>query len=228
MWKFCYIATRKSTGCRRSNLFFPFRSILSLMSEFTIRAALPDDASFLGKTVSEALGRELCLGLAGTSDRLLLIERMFSRLASIDDSQYSYRNAIIAADSQGIPVGAIIAYDGLHLRRLRKAFIDEARRTIGWDIDENDMIDEADSGEIYLDSLFVEPDHRGQGIASTLINAMIRHHGDSLKPYGLLVEPGKLNARRLYEKLGFLQVGINQAFRTPMLHLQHPPIISKN
>lgn len=200
---------------------------MSDQNDISIRPANRNDAPFLGRAVTGALGEKLCLGLAGSPDRLYLVDEMFLNLAAMDESQYSYRNAIIAETSDGI-IGAIIGYDGALLHTLRKAFVREACKTICLDIDEKDMKDEAESGEIYLDTLYIEPSYRGKGIGSALIKAMIQRHSHSQKPFGLLVEPEKQNARNLYEKLGFRQVDINHAFIIPMIHMQHPPITADN
>lgn len=186
----------------------------------TIRAGRRDDAEFLGDTVINALGEDFCAELAGGFDRLPKVRELFHTLSAADDSQYSYRNALVAEDEKGTTVGAILGYDGGELHRLRKAFLREAKRIMGWQYIEEEMIDEASSDEVYLDSLYVKPAYRNQGIATALFLDAFQKMAVDGKPFGLLVEPSKTSARRLYERLGFKEAGVNYAFGAPMIHMQ--------
>lgn len=194
-----------------------------MCQSFVIRNAVIEDASFLGKTVTQAIGEELCAGLSGGVDRLPLVLRLFTELAAMPNSQYSYTNAFIALSKSGERVGAVIAYDGADLYRLREAFISKAAELLGWSFEENgkrNIDDETDAGEIYIDSLFVLPEYRCQGIASSLIQTVIHKFKLAHKPIGLLVEPDNSNALKLYLNLGFKEIGINRFFGTPMIHLR--------
>ena len=190
-----------------------------------IEEARKDDAEFVGQTVTGAIGEELCLGLAETEERLPLVDKLFGNLAVCEDSQYSYRNALIARTPEGEIAGAIIAYDGARLHALRKAFIREANAVLGWNVtaeDEADWEDETGPDEIYIDSLYVKPEYRGHGVATALINGVIEKYSDSGKPFGLLVEPENTTARCLYDRLGFRKVGVNRFCGVPMDHLLNP------
>ncbi len=55
------------------------------------------------------------------------------RLVRMEDSQYSYRNTLLATNSEGITAGIIVSYDGAQLKALRKRFIEEAKETFGID-----------------------------------------------------------------------------------------------
>ena len=190
---------------------------------FTISRATKADADFIAKTIMEAIGDELCVGLAGSPENLPAVKYLFTSLAGHDKSQYSYINTIIAKTPEGENIGALIYYDGASLNHLRLAFVTGANNYLGWKITSADFEewgDETGPEQIYLDSLYVEPDFRGQGVASSLIKWALEHSPNPGKPYGLLVEPENTNARRLYEKLGFRKVGINNFFTTPMYHMQ--------
>lgn len=188
-----------------------------------IREGKIEDAGFLATVVMEAIGDELCIGLAGNEKRLPLVTTLFTRLASEPDSQYSYKNALIATTDEGKPVGGIIAYNGADLHWLRKAFIREANKILGWNVSEKDAeewSDEADSGEIYIDSLYVTKHSRNQGIASALLKGMEKRFAGTPKPLGLLVEPDNHRARQVYIHWGFRPVGVSNFFQTPMIHMQ--------
>ena len=188
-----------------------------------IRKGKIEDAPFLAEVVMEAVGEELCISLAGSKARLPLVTKLFTTLAADSNSQYSYNNAFIAVDADDKPLGGIIAYDGAQLHELRKAFVREANRILGWNVTEEDAErwgDEADKDEIYIDSLYVVAEARKQGVATALLNAVEKKYEESGKPLGLLVEPDNLNAIETYRHWGFKKVGVSNFFETPMIHKQ--------
>ena len=188
-----------------------------------IRKGEKRDAQFLSKVVTEAIGDELSVGLAGSEERRPLVDQLFASLAGMENSQYSYRNAIIAEDEEGNRIGGIIAYDGARLHELRKAFVKEANRLLGWNVTDEateEWGDEADAGEVYIDSLYVVPEARQKGVATALIKSVEERYGDAGKPLGLLVEPENAIARRAYLRRGFGDTGVSNFFRTPMIHMQ--------
>jgi len=72
-------------------------------------------------------------------------------------------------------------------------------------MDLDNMQDEAEAGEYYMDSLAVWPEWRGRGVGTKLMQAQI----DKARELGfnkaaLLVDPENENARRMYRKLGFM------------------------
>lgn len=189
----------------------------------TIREGKFEDALFLGKVVTEAIGYELCVGLAGSEERLPLVNEIFAKLAADPSSQYSYRNALIATNDCGTPIGGIIAYDGAQLHTLRKAFAREANKILGWNVTEEESEnweDEADPDEIYIDSLYVVPAFRNQGVASALLRGVEERFKEIPKPLGLLVEPENHRAFQSYLHWGFREVGISNFFQSPMIHMQ--------
>lgn len=191
--------------------------------EYTIGPATKEEAAFIAETVMNAIGEEHCCELNGGRENLPAVRAVFTHLAAEDHSQYSYRNTFVARDADGSPVGAIVAYDGAQLRRLRRAFIEAANEMLGWQLTDEEMTargDETVPSEVYIDSLYVRPEHRSHGLASSLIAYAIEHGRVGGKPFGLLVEPDNIRAKALYERLGFAQVGTNTFFSIPMLHLQ--------
>lgn len=194
--------------------------------EYKIRRADKSDAPFLAETVMGALGEELCINLAAGKENIPLVRKLFTDLASDENSQYSYTNALVAFCETDPQCGAVIAYDGARLHPLRKAFIREANRTLEWNVKEEEEAnweDETNASEIYIDSLYVKPGYRGKGIASSLIAAVMTEFRETGKPFGILVEPENLHAKRLYEHLGFIENGVNRFCGVPMLHLVNRP-----
>ena len=193
------------------------------MSRIIIREGRVEDAGFLAKVVTGALGHELSVGLAGGGSRLPLVDRLFTRLAADPLSQYSYKNAFIATTDDGACVGGIIAYDGSLLHSLRKAFAREANKILGWNVTAEEVEnwdDEAQPDEIYIDSLYVAPEYRQKGVASALLKEVKKKFAKTGKPLGLLVEPENRKALQTYLHWGFHQVEISNFFHTPMLHMQ--------
>ena len=128
-----------------------------------IRPGIKEDAPFIGKTITEAMGHELCVGLAEGEDNLHNVIKLFTDLASTETAQYSYKNALVAIDVDNKIIGAIIGYDGAGLREMRKDFIAKANELLGWNVtveEADNWEPETNSNEIYLDSLFVIPEYR--------------------------------------------------------------------
>lgn len=187
--------------------------------ELKITPASREDAGFIADVVLGAIGSEHTLHMAGSEERLPLVYALFRQLAEREDSQYSWRNTLIARNTDGSPVGAVISYDGALLRQLRRAFIEDANRILGWNLKDENFTDETSPDEIYLDSIMVKPELRGMGIGSQLIDAVndkARHAG---KPLGLLVDFNNPDARRLYTSLGFISVGIRPFAGKDMEHM---------
>lgn len=190
------------------------------MSEYIITNATAADADFISDAIMTAVGHDLCANMGGGEENLHLVHDIFAALAARTDSQYSYLNTLIAWDAEGKHAGAAISYDGAHLHRLRRPFIDAANRLLHWDITEEDMTDETSPDEIYLDTLMVVPEHRRQGLASALIQAVAEKHRSKAKPIGLLVDYSNPNAKRLYKKMGFKKVGDRPFAGEMMEHMQ--------
>lgn len=83
------------------------------------------DAPLIAEVVIAAVGEDIARSLARGND-LEAVKVLFTRLAARDDSQYSYRNALKALDSDGTPMGFVVAYDGASLHPLRRALFDNS------------------------------------------------------------------------------------------------------
>lgn len=186
---------------------------------YTIAPASREDAGFIADVVLGAIGKEHTLHMAGSEERIPLVQDVFRHLAEKEDSQYSYRNTLIARSAEGTPIGAVITYDGALLHSLRQAFIEEANHTLGWNLRDEQFTDETSPDEIYLDSLMVLPEHRGEGIGTRLITAAKDKAREAGKPLGLLVDFENPHARSLYTSLGFRSAGIRPFAGKDMEHM---------
>ena len=148
---------------------------------------------------------------------LAAFRKMMTMLVEREDSQYSYRNTLVAMDADRV-VGISVSYDGGLLHELRRAFIEAAKDHIGKD--HSGMDDETQAGELYLDSLAVLPDYRRQGIARKLLLATKeRANRQDLPCVGLLVDKDNPVGEALYTSVGFQYVNDNQWGGHPMKHL---------
>lgn len=187
--------------------------------EMTISPAIPEDAGFIADVVLGAIGEEHTLHMAGAPERVPLVHKVFKRLAARKDSQYSYCNTIVARTPDGKLAGAAISYDGARLRELRRAFIEEANAILGWNLTEEQFTDETSPDELYLDSLMVLPEFRGNGLGSKLISATREKAREAGKPLGLLVDFENPKARSLYSSIGFVSAGIRPFAGKDMEHM---------
>lgn len=176
------------------------------------------DAPMIAGAIMDAIGEKICLDLAGKDHTLDDVKRLFTDLAAMDDSQYSYLNTLAAVDHNGETIGICVGYDGADLEKLRAPFFALAGTLLGKDF--GDISDETDSSEFYIDTLAVLPEHRGKGVASALLRAAIDRARKTGKPAGLLVDKDNSRARRLYEKIGFRQVGERPFCYVMMDHMQ--------
>ncbi|KGI60599.1 GNAT family N-acetyltransferase [Prevotella sp. S7 MS 2] len=167
-----------------------------------IHQANPDMAPQIAPLIMEAMNTECCQYFAGPEHTLDDFREMMISLIRRDDSQYSYRNALVAVTAQEEIIGVCITYDGGQLHSLRKAFIQAAKDAFGRDF--SNMDDETESGELYIDSLCVRQEYRGQGIATLLLKAAIdRAKSLEIPLVGLLVDKGNPHAEHLYKRVGF-------------------------
>ena len=184
-----------------------------------ITAAQAGQASAIASLIMEAMNHECCQNFAGPHHSLGDFHRMMTRLVGMEDSQYSYRNTLVATAGDGSLAGICVAYDGSRLHALRRRFVEEARKAFG--IDYSDIPDETSAGEYYIDSLCVASECRGMGIATRLLQATVERGWEmGIPAVGLLVDKGNPKAEQLYLRLGFRYVEDTAWGGHPMKHLQ--------
>ena len=183
----------------------------------SIRGARPDEAARIAGLIIMAMTEECCLHFCGPGHDIRDFRRVMTSLVSRSDTQYSYNNTLVATIEDNI-VGICVSYDGALLHLLRQPFIDAAQQE--WGMDHSSIPDETQAGELYIDSLAVDPDYRGRGIASLLLRATIdKSRTLGLPSTGLLVDVGNPKAEALYNKVGFQYAGTNSWGGHGMKHL---------
>lgn len=173
-----------------------------------IKEAVIEQAAEIADLIMTAMTDECCLYFCGEGYGLEDFRKMMTMLVEREDSQYSYRNTLVAMDDSRI-AGISVSYNGGLLHQLRRAFIEGAKEYLGKD--HGNMEDETQAGELYLDSLAVLPDYRRQGIATSLVLAT-KKRADllGLLYVGLLVDTANPKGQLFYDSIGFRQVDENR------------------
>lgn len=176
-----------------------------------------DQAAEIARLIMTAMTDDCCLYFCGDGFGLNDFHKMMTMLVERENSQYSYRNTLVAIDGDKV-IGISVSYDGDRLHELRRAFIEAAKKYIGKD--HSGMDDETQAGELYLDSLAVLPEYRRQGIARKLLKATKeRANRLGLPCVGLLVDKDNPIGEALYTSIGFRYINDNQWGGHPMKHL---------
>lgn len=176
-----------------------------------------DQAAEIARLIMTAMTDDCCLYFCGDGFGLNDFHKMMTMLVEHENSQYSYRNTLVAMDGDKV-IGISVSYDGARLHELRRAFIEAAKKYIGKD--HSGMDDETQAGELYLDSLAVLPEYRRQGIARKLLKGTKeRANRLGLPCVGLLVDKDNPIGEALYTSVGFRYINDNQWGGHPMKHL---------
>jgi len=169
-----------------------------------IKNARKDQSAEIARLIMMAMTDDCCQHFCGAGYGLTDFYRMMTILVEREDSQYSYRNTLVAMDEDCL-VGVAVSYDGGCLHELRQAFIQSAKEYLGKD--HSHMDDETQAGELYLDSLAVKPAYRRQGIAKRLLMTTKEKADQMGMPcVGLLVDMGNVAGESLYTSVGFRYV----------------------
>lgn len=67
-----------------------------------IEQATPDKASHIASLIMEAMNAQCCQNFAGPQHTLVDFHRMMTKLVEMEDSQYSYKNTLVAMSTDGI------------------------------------------------------------------------------------------------------------------------------
>lgn len=175
--------------------------------KIVVRPAVAADAPFIGLVVLMALHY----------DETHPMYDIFKELAGRDDSQYSYKNALVA-ELDGKPAGSIIGYDGARLHELRKPLYELMVAKFG---SVRPVEDETSAGEFYVDSIAVLPEYRGCGVGRALLADLCRRvFAKGFDKVGLLVDVTNPKAEDLYASLGFRRVNPTTFLGLDMWHMQ--------
>ncbi len=190
------------------------------MNDIKIRPASVNDALVIAQAIAMAIGEETIVKYCG-ADYLKALETV----ASVEGTQYSYRNALVA-EVDGVAAGAAIGYDGALLEPLRSGTL-SLLREFNPSVSVTDV--ETQAGEFYIDSIGVLPQFRGNGIGKRLLMAMV---GKGLAlgcgKAGLMVGFENSEASSLYLGCGFQAVEEKFFFGHKMLHMQCSHLLAED
>lgn len=180
-----------------------------------IRKAKAEDAKPIATYLMLAM-EDIFYGFIGERNYEVAIE-VLEELIQSRENQYSFENCWVAElDSEPVAVACI--YNGGKLYDLRKPVEELIKTRFNRDFSPED---ETQSGEFYIDCVGVSEHHQGKGVGSKMFKFLIDEFVNKRnKILGLLVEKENPNARRLYEKLGFIVVGEKTLMGKKLDHMQ--------
>ena len=164
-----------------------------------IRKARQRDADVLAAAIVMAEG-ELVTFFTGHEDgeRARGVLREF--ILSPVPCRYSLANALVA-DIDGEAAGAIFAFPANHQPELDLLLLASVNAR-GYNLKE--LFFEGEAGTYYLSTMGVDPNHRGKGVGTALIDAAEREGAKlGFERSSLLVATDKEKAKALYERLGY-------------------------
>lgn len=163
-----------------------------MKKEFEISGADVADAKAIVRLIALA-DEEAVVAISGKealSEALVQYEQNFSRT----DVYFSYENVLVARKDGGV-IACILYFKGVDEDRFANISSSDER-----------MPREADDDEIYIDSLAVDPDHRGEGIAGQLVRSVIMAaQRQGFTKVGLLADASRPRLSKLYRSLGFTE-----------------------
>lgn len=182
---------------------------------FLIRPATPDDAVFAAPLIQATIGR-IGWALTGAQSDEASAPVIQARWAQ-PGHRLSFAQARVL-EGRGQPLGLAVAYPGADAWALDEPWRAHLR-ALG---QPGDIESEGTPGELYLDTLAVVPNARGQGLGARLLaDTADWAAGLGLPRVGLLVEADN-PAARLYARAGFHPVGTRQLAGGTYTHLVRP------
>lgn len=182
------------------------------------REATKEDATSIAKLMMLAMDKIVYdfIGKTDYKEGVLFLKKLIEQ----ENNQYSYQNTIVV-EYDNLFAGTTTFYDGAKLEELRKPVLELLKK------DYNQIIqpqDETQAGEIYIDTIAVSENFRGKGIGSKILDYLIEEIGQKQNnTLGLLVDFTNPNAKKLYERKGFVVVGEKMLMNENHEHMQYKP-----
>lgn len=179
-------------------------------SAVLIRRATLLDTPFVAHSVVEAMH------LTGEAHLLSQVEA----LCRHEQTLYSYKHALVAQLGNQL-VGCLIFYDGAHYASMRDYTFQLIRESMKIDFDS--MPHETQSGEVYFDSLFVDPSYRGHRLGEQLFSTALSLSKDwPCWKASLIAEVDYPHLERYYSSMGFVIESTDVYFGKTMKKLSLP------
>ncbi|GLC90189.1 GNAT family N-acetyltransferase [Lysinibacillus piscis] len=180
----------------------------------TIRQAQPQDAFAVVPLIIEAIGAIANRLTGEQTDEA--VERELTILFKREDNRHSYLNTFVAIEDEEI-LGILVYYNGKQAIQMDANLVQwlEAKNAPSIVIDK-----EAHEDEYYIDTVCVTPASRGKGIGTLLLQyaeQLTQERGG--QKLSLNVETEKINARRLYERIGYVIIEPWSIIDEPFHHM---------
>lgn len=182
----------------------------------SIRQATPQDAKKVAPLIYDAIG-DIANNLTGEQE-LPRILASLEQFVTEKTNRHSYLNTFVAVQNEEV-LGIVVLYDGkqgdILDRQLEKQL---ASQNIHVTLDI-----EAHDDEYYIDTICVAKNARGLGIGTKLLQ-FAESYGRELgyKKISLNVELEKFDARRLYERTGYVVTEGWTIINEPFHHMVKP------
>lgn len=165
--------------------------------DLTIRQATANDAEAVAPLIINAIG-DIAAHMTAETEPDAIVQKIEAMIRG-ENTRHSHRFTWVA-ELGGTVAGALVLYHGSAARELDQFLID-LLKTEGH---ERTIEPEAHLDEWYIDTVSVNPACQGQKIGTQLLSyadQLVRQAGGG--KLSLNVDVGKINAIRLYERLGF-------------------------
>ena len=167
------------------------------MEAIIFRKATVEDAPLISLIMMEAVGMDAMSGTAPIPSEVV-------EMCKRNDTLYTYEHALLCC-VDGKPIGGIISYSGSQYKTRRKCTFQLIRHLLTFDIEQ--MQDETQDGEYYLDSLAILPAYRNRGLGRQLIERSVQYAEQMGLIPVLACAPQNDRAHRLYSSIGFREDG---------------------
>lgn len=178
-----------------------------------IRQAKIQDASSIAPLIYDAIG-DIANNLTGKQE-LAEILASLQQFVTETNNRHSYLNTFVALQEE-VVLGIVVLYDGKIGRQLdRQLEAQLAEKGIHVTLDV-----EAHDDEYYIDTICVSEKARGLGIGTKLLQ-FAEENGKQLgyDKISLNVELEKMDARRLYERMGYVITEPWTIIKEPFHHM---------
>lgn len=182
-----------------------------------IRLATPADAAVAAPLIIQAMEDLACFFVNSKkpSDALPLFETFFKQKRN----QYSFEHTLVYEESDQV-AGTLTAYDGGALKALRAPFLKHIEEE--YSIENFHLEEETEVGELYIDTVSVNPHFQGLGIGTKLIKACFEKAEQlNYDRVGLIVDLENPQAQKLYERLDFKKIKTRQFMGGEYTHMQY-------
>ena len=167
-----------------------------------LRMARADDAAAVAALMWQAMPEVVAFWI-GRAD-VNAGKAFLRQWVAMRENLYSFENTLVF-EEKGMVAASITGYDGARWQALCAPIVAAQSAALGRMLQ---LADETQVGEWYVDTVSVVPALQGRGMGRQMMAAFADHaRAQGGSRLGLLVAFDKADARRLYERIGFVAAG---------------------